>query len=268
MLGARAHLKDTMLWVMVGVLLAVTISNVTTIISDAARAGAPVPWQRPVLTEVSSAVGAILMMPFLFAFFERLPLRTSNWISRLPAYMAVSMAFSAGHVFIMVMIRKAFWPVLFNAPYEFFGRYGGEAFYEYRKDAVTFLIILLLYTLERQVAQARAAKAAPQDPVLLKSGSTTILLQPSEFLYAKSAGNYAEVTSAAGTQLARVTLTELEALLREKGCDAARIHRSYIVNKAAITETAPIAGGDLNLKLRNGETLRASRRYRDKLEQQ
>ena len=77
--------------------------------------------------------------------------------------------------------------------------------------------------------------------------------------------NYAQITSLSATQLARITLAELEALLQANGCDAVRIHRSCIVNRAAILETTPIAGGDLTVKLRGGENLRASRRYKDKL---
>lgn len=261
----RPHLKNPVFWVMALVTLIIAAVNITTKIDDYAGAGRSLDWRDPVLTEYSSALLIIFLMPVTFSFFEKLPLRRDKWINLLPYYFGASLVFSAIHVAGMVLLRKIFWPLMFEGRYEFFGHWFWTSFYEYRKDLVTFLMLLFIYLMDRQLRQAKA-QASELAPITLKSGATTILLNPSEFLYAKSAGNYAEVTSLSGMQLARVTLKELEELLTESGCNAARIHRSYIVNRSAIMETSPIAGGDLTVKLRGGETLRASRRYRENLE--
>jgi DNA-binding LytR/AlgR family response regulator len=64
------------------------------------------------------------------------------------------------------------------------------------------------------------------------------------------------------THLARIGLTALAEQLAEAGIDVARIHRSTIVNRAKVRETAPLGDGDFRLKMADGSELRGSRRYR------
>ncbi len=264
---AKARTRDPLIYSIAVITLVIAAINVSIKLSDAAGFGAPLVWQNPVTTEYSSVAALILILPLLFAFFDTRPLSLNNWHQQLLPYIAASLLFSLAHVFLMVGMRIAVWPLLFDAPYRFFAGGPGALLYEYQKDLVTFATFLLIAQLQRQMIAARAAgqQPKPSEPVTLKSGAATILLQPQEFLLAKSAGNYAEVTSLSGTQLARITLRELEATLQAHGCDAVRVHRSTIVNRAAIMETTPIAGGDLMVKLRGGDSLRASRRYKDRL---
>lgn len=257
--------RDPFLYVIAAITLMIAFVNISTALSDAENYGTPLPWQAPVVAEISSAMALFILLPFVFAFFDRYSFTIKVWHKRLVPYFAVSILFSGAHVFLMVVMRQAAWPLLLEAPYDFFAGGLGELVYEYRKDAATFVLFAFLAGLQRQIQAAQAAGKKITEPLMLKSGATTILLQPTDFLFAKSAGNYAEVTSLSGTQLARTTLAELEAALQASGCDAVRIHRSCLVNRTAIMETSPIAGGDLSVKLRGGETLRASRRYRDAL---
>jgi len=263
---ACTRLRDPLLHVIAAVTLVIAAVNVSTKLSDAADFGAALPWQDPVTTEYSSATALILLLPFLFAFFEKHPFSLNAWHRLLLPYVSASILFSLLHVFMMVTARQIAWPFLFGGHYTFFDNGVGALIYEYRKDTITFLLYGLIAELQRQMHLAKAARRQGGTPIILKSGATTILLHPTEFLFAKSAGNYAEITSVSGTQLARTTLAKLEKALQEQGCDAARIHRSYIVNRAAIMETIPIAGGDFKVKLRGGGTLRASRRYKNKLD--
>lgn len=261
----KSRVRDPLVYIIAGATLVIAAVNVSTKLSDAEGYGSPLPLADPLTTEYSSAVALIIILPFLFAFFSHFPVSKANWPKRLMPYLASSIFFSLAHIFLMVIARQMAWPILFERPYNFFADGWGELVYEYRKDAITFLLYMLIAELQRQMLLAKQAKKTSAEPITLKSGGTTILLQPAEFLFAKSAGNYAEITSLSGTQLARTTLGELEALLQEKGCDALRIHRSCIVNRTAIMETTPIAGGDLSVKLRGGEKLRASRRFKDSL---
>ena len=262
----KSRLGDPILYLIAGVTLIIVGINVSTKMSDATNYGAAMPLSNPVTTEFSSGAALILIMPWLFAFFDMKPVSARKWQIAILPYVAASIIFSLAHVLLMVLAREIAWPLLYDTPYQFFKGGYGELLYEYRKDAVTFLMYMLIAELQRHVSIANNGKQSAQDPIALKSGATTILLQPAEFLFAKSASNYAEITTTSGEHLARVTLAELETALTEKGCDAARIHRSYIVNRKAIAETSPIAGGDLTLKLRGGQTLRASRRYKENLD--
>lgn len=260
----KLRLRDPLMYIIAGITLVIAAVNVSTKLSDAAGFGATMAWQNPVTTEYSSALALIVILPIVFAFFALHPVSPKNWQKLLLPYVAASIAFSLAHVMLMAGIRTAVWPLLFSVPYNFFADGWGVLLYEYQKDAITFLTFVLLAQLQRQIILPKTKEPQPE-PIMLKSGAATILLQPTEFLFAKSAGNYADVTSLSGTQLARITLTKLEATLQAHGCDAIRVHRSCIINRAAIMETTPIAGGDLMVKLRGGDCLRASRRYKNAL---
>ncbi len=71
------------------------------------------------------------------------------------------------------------------------------------------------------------------------------------------------VHTADAGHLIRGTLADLEARLDPKRF--ARIHRSGIVNIDAIRELRAQFHGDYLVVLKNGETLRPSRRYQERL---
>ncbi|HTE53949.1 MAG TPA: LytTR family DNA-binding domain-containing protein [Kofleriaceae bacterium] len=80
----------------------------------------------------------------------------------------------------------------------------------------------------------------------------------------EASGNYVEVHAGGESFLHRERLRVLEAEL-----DPAvflRIHRSVIVNRGAVAELRPIAGGDHTVVLRGGRELRLSRTYRAALD--
>ena len=257
-------LRDRLLHFLAAFTFGITVVNIMTYISDARRQGGEPDLLRPVITEFSSALALVSLLPALFVFFDRLPLTRKDWVRLLLPYFAVSVAFSLLHVTMMVLMRKLAWVVLFDGTYDFFSNGPGDILYEYRKDLLSFLLYVSVHKLQRQVKMAGKA-GREKAPVVLKSGATTIHLYPDDFLYAKAAGNYVDITSGSGTQLARITLSDLENLLQDSGADVVRIHRSAIVNRSSIVETAPIAGGDMNVKLKGGEMLRASRRYKERL---
>lgn len=80
----------------------------------------------------------------------------------------------------------------------------------------------------------------------------------------EASGNYIEVHTGKETYLHRERLRVLEAQLDPQ--EFVRIHRSLIVNRAAVKEIRPLAGGDCTIVLRNGERLRLSRTYRAALD--
>ncbi len=248
--------------IIVSIILVATIMNTSSLITENTRNGNMLPWYNPFLGEASSGFASIILSLLVIRILHFHPYDTKKLKYLIPIYFATATTFSFLHVSIMVGIRKIFWPILFDSNYHFYGDIIQESLYEYRKDLGTFAMFLLVFTLVRA---ARETKAPQQDPITLKCGSTTLILQPDDFLYAKGAGNYAEIETTEGQKLARITLTDLEKALNEAHCDAIRIHRSLIVNRATISETNPIPGGDISLTLKNGHQLRASRRYKSAL---
>jgi DNA-binding LytR/AlgR family response regulator len=97
----------------------------------------------------------------------------------------------------------------------------------------------------------------------VRDGSRTRWLDPADVDWAQAAGNYVEIFGAFGTILHRRTLAALAEELKPHGF--ARIHRSRIVRKAAITATETRSSGDFDVILASGATIGGSRRYRDEL---
>ncbi|MGA9574205.1 MAG: LytTR family DNA-binding domain-containing protein [Lysobacterales bacterium] len=238
--------------------------NSASMISDFARIGKPIAWGKPVLYEVSSAIAIIIMLPLIIRAGEAWRPTRTNWLSLLPRYILATIAFSAGHVTLMVLMRKLLVPPLFGGSYEFLANGYGAILYEYWKDLRTFVLLIAGFFLLRELNAARAAKARAA-PIELRSGATRILLDPADFLFAKAAANYAEIITRSGESLARVTLTELERLLTASGVDAVRVHRSILVNRVMIKRMDPLPGGDLTLTLKDGQKIRASRRFKSAL---
>lgn len=76
-------------------------------------------------------------------------------------------------------------------------------------------------------------------------------------------GNYVRVVTRAGDHLVRIPLSTL--LDRLDPRDWARIHRSTVVRIDEVRRLEPWGGGDLVAVLRDGATLRVSRRYKQRL---
>lgn len=234
--------------------------NTGSLITETERSGSGTHWGKHLIGEASSGMVSIILSVFAVRAFQLSPFSRDQFLRSAAIYLGMAIAFSFLHVSMMVGLRKIFWVILFESNYQFFGDVIRDSLYEFRKDAVTFSMFYLVYSFFRQSAEKKEASS-----ITLKCGSTTIHLNPQEFLFAKSAGNYAELETLHSQQLVRATLKELEEELQEAGCEAVRIHRSYIVNREAISETSPIAGGDIALKLKSGHQLRASRRYKSAL---
>jgi two-component system LytT family response regulator len=80
----------------------------------------------------------------------------------------------------------------------------------------------------------------------------------------EASGNYVEIHAGKESFLHRERMHVLEAQLDP--AEFVRIHRSIMVNRAAIAEIRPIAAGDHAVILRGGQRLRLSRTYRSAIE--
>jgi two-component system LytT family response regulator len=121
---------------------------------------------------------------------------------------------------------------------------------------------------ERARAESVVTPPASSQPSALtrftvKDREDFLLINAADVDWIESAGNYAALHIDGRSFLIRVVLGELEEKL-DPACFA-RISRSKIVNLERVEKMRPLWHGDFNVILKNGTSLRMSRRYRKRL---
>lgn len=101
------------------------------------------------------------------------------------------------------------------------------------------------------------------DSVLVMKGNGERLIKWDSVDFISAAGNYMELTCAAEKYLLRVSMKQLEQVL-PRGCFI-RIHRSHIVNIAAIDRIIAQPAGNGAVALRNAHVLPLSKGYKQAL---
>lgn len=249
-------------------LVAVTVINALTLITEADRAGTPYDAREPWLLEITSVLVLFALVPLVGLWERRFPFAPDGWRAALVAHLGGSIVFSALHVLGMWLLRSLAWPLLFGRAYVYFDDVPTDLLYEYRKDLLPYAVIILLLTLVRSVEEhrreAEAARAEARDTgrLTLKTGGRTLFLDAQSLDWASAAGNYVEIRANGATHLARLSLTALEQQLSAAGVEVARVHRSRLVNRNKVREIAPTADGDFRVKMTDGTELRGSRRFR------
>lgn len=101
------------------------------------------------------------------------------------------------------------------------------------------------------------------DRLLVPEGERLQLIDSASIDWLEADDNYVHVHTASRSYLLRRTLQDLLVQLGERRF--VRIHKSAAVNISAIGSLTPLFKGDYEIALRNGRTLRLSRRYKDAL---
>lgn len=115
-----------------------------------------------------------------------------------------------------------------------------------------------------QLLQHIKSKAdAPHQLFPLREGSRICFVEPDEIRYVSASGYYIEVHTAEKRHLLRYSLTQMQEDLAPYGF--VRIHRSTIINPRYLSEISHNSSSDLEVKLRDGETFRVSKSYREEL---
>lgn len=109
----------------------------------------------------------------------------------------------------------------------------------------------------------RAGAAAHLQRFVIKSGEGYRLVPAADVASFEAQGNYVRLTTGTGQHLLRITMAELEKRLDPTRF--ARIHRSTMVNIDRIKEITPAWHGDFEVLLTDGQRLRLSRNFRDRL---
>lgn len=97
----------------------------------------------------------------------------------------------------------------------------------------------------------------------IKDGGCITRVSYSEITHIDAAGDYMCVHADDDTHILRATMKELEEQLNP--AVFTRVHRSTIVNIDAVREARPHINGEHYLLLRNGDTVKLSRSYKDKI---
>lgn len=244
--------------------LAFAIVNSLSELDERARANRPVePWE-PWTWELSSLVSFLMLAPVVFRLSQRLRPPLLSWPAAVASHLVLSLPVSLAHSAIMIALRHLIYAA-HGIPYRFAGAgMASELLYEYRKDLITYAILVALPLVIGRLIEVRQAQS-PSQPhrIQVRDGSHTRWILPTEVEWAQAAGNYVELFGAFGTLLHRKTLAALADELRPHGF--ARIHRSRIVRKAAIAGSRATSSGDFYVTLASGTTIGGSRRYRGEL---
>lgn len=255
--------------VVAAALIASMVVQTTTIQMDAAQDGLSLDWREPWILEGSShAVWLILALSFpIILNIAPLALLTTGRVAA--THLAAAIILSLLHVMGMFGLREALFPAIIGRAYHLELFSAQTLGYEFRKDAFTYCLFLVgFWSIRRAHDRVLVpAAAARQDRrVRLLCGKRAIFLDAAEVTFAKSAGNYVEVGTAAKTHLVRMTLAQLEASLAAAGAPHIRVHRSYIVNPDEVREIAPTGEGGVVIALNSGAEIPGSRRYRENVE--
>jgi len=275
-----AHQRFWVLILLLGWFAINVLVLATTQIMEFERAGKSIsPWM-PFSWELSSALMILLLIPVAVQIYDR-------WIShctykvQLIIHLLLTLPFSIAHVVGMVGIRQ-FCYFLMDSHYDF-GNIPVEFFYEYRKDAQSYLNIALAifgyrFIVRRLQGEASyldesgpevtsdlkpiSSRESSQSPerLLIKKLGREFLIQVSSIEWVEASGNYANLHIKDSVYPMRITMDKLENLLPS---NFIRIHRSIIVDIGQVSEVLPQDTGDFQVTLTSGKTLPLSRRYRE-----
>lgn len=110
---------------------------------------------------------------------------------------------------------------------------------------------------------ARHERSSHVQRFVVRAGEGFAFVRASDVSAFEAQGNYIRLTTASGTHLMRMTMTELEKKLDPR--EFARIHRSAMVNIACIEAITPDPHGDFDVQLAGGRRLRLSRNFRERI---
>lgn len=252
------------------VAVAIGIVNALSGAQDAAWRGDSYDVGRRLFWEMSSIGVILLLLPIPLLAVRRMR-RTPGLAARAGLGTITLLGFSALHIAGMVWVRKlALW--LAGGAYDF--RFSlATVLYEFRKDAVTYVLIagtIWLLDSRRELKAAAAVSTSPPAPrrppssidtIWLRDGASRIRVVPRDILWVASAGNYIEYCLADGTRhLIRGTLAAAEGELAR--FSIVRVHRTKLANLDRVRGVDLKPSGDFELAFDNGQMLGGSRRYR------
>lgn len=118
--------------------------------------------------------------------------------------------------------------------------------------------------LEQKLVAGELSGSQYPDKIAIKDSGKITLVPAREIDWIDAAGDYMCVHANGETHVMRITMKELEQQLNPKVFQ--RIHRSTIVNLSRVREICAHINGEYHLVLNNGERLKMSRSYKNKVQ--
>lgn len=237
----------------------------TSLIMEYNGRGDPLEAWKPFVWEYSSTWVAFSLVPFILMFDERYPISSDRWLKRLVLHIPLSMAFSLVHIVGMVAIRKLIF-ISVDDVYVFTDL-DYTILYEYRKDVMAYISIMVLIYGYREILRLRNGEAqiekSEEERIMVSKSGIFKFIEPIRVDWVEAAGNYVELHVGDETYMLRATMKEIENRLGSN--DFARVHRSTIIRRDFLESVKPAMNGDKTLFLKDGTELRLSRRYNDNL---
>lgn len=233
----------------------------TSLIMEYEGRGTPIDAWKPFVWEFSSTWVAFSMVPLILMFDERYPISSKHWKKRLLMHIPMSIIYSVLHITGMVALRKLIFMSV-NEVY-IFTDLNYTIFYEYRKDVMSYITIMVVIYAYREILRLRQGEAQIEKSegkrIMVSKAGSFKFIEPGEIDWVEAAGNYVELHVGKEAYMLRATMKEIGKRLGKE--EFARIHRSAIVKKSEVDRIKPSTNGDKLVYLKNGEELRVSRRY-------
>jgi DNA-binding LytR/AlgR family response regulator len=257
--------------VVIGLLIIAVAGNVASGLDQAARSGRPAELFALVVDEITSGLIWLLLVPVIVRIFRRAtPPRIP--VPAIPAVHAFAIPIISLIHFVLTRALRIVIYATHGEGYIFRFRWT-DFIADLYKDVLTYLLLGLIYigTEYLLAVRAKSASVPPLKACLaplidVRDGTQTLYVPAGDILWAEAAGNYVELHIASGRALLmRTTLAGLARRL--DGAGFLRIHRSRLVNPAAIAACENLPAGDALLYLTNGAKISVSRTYRATLSQ-
>ena len=242
------------------------------VLMEYARRGQALAQWEPYVWEFSSVITGLVAVWLIVLFDRRFSLNSERAGRNLLAHALFSIPVSLVHVVGMVLVRKVTYSAL-GGTYDF-GDWSTELWYEYRKDAVSYINVLLILYIYRfwstrilqeasPISDNDQTTSAPCERFLVRKMGKDFLLRSSSIEWVEAAGNYMNLHANGRVYPIRQTMSALQESLDTSRF--ARVHRSFMVNLDFVESIQPADSGDGTIRLTTGEEIRLSRRYRDEI---
>lgn len=223
-------------------------------------------WE-PFAWEFSSSFMMAVLIPFVAWVIDSGKFSWVNLWANLLNFILFSVLFSAIHVAGMVAIRELiYW--LMGSDYRF-GSWSVGFVYEYRKDAISFFLLLIIIQGYRSIVlrlrgEASLVQQGEDDPqrsdrILVKKLGAEFIVKLDDIQWVESAGNYVNLHLGDRVYPVRNTMEKFMNEMNER--DFARTHRSYGVSLDFVQAIEAPPGQSGEVLLKNGRRLPLSKRH-------
>ena len=267
-------------WVEIGFWVSITLFNavansITALIDMRALEAGFAGWE-PLAWEWSSNLTWLALVPLVVWITRRFPFHWDTWHRQLPWHLLASVVVSLLHVLGMVVLRELAYASQ-GLDYAF-GSWPSGLAYEYLKDVRSYaamVTVIELYRLVLRRMQGEASVLGEPDegpavePVerperfLVRKLGREFLVAAADIEWLQAAGNYVNLRVRGRDYPLRSTISGVEAMLDP--ARFVRVHRSWIVNLDQVESIEPLDSGEARIRMRAGDVIPCSRRYRDDL---